>query len=161
MAKKFKVVAIDQRGYNSSDQPEGVENYTLAILAQDIQNVIKHFGKDKAVLIGHDWGGYVAWTCAMQFPESVDRLVILNAPHPAGLQRELASNEKQQKNSQYARDFQQPDAASKLTSERLASWVTDKAATSKYVEAFNRSSFTAMPAVAPPASLRNMLVRLC
>lgn len=144
LAKKFKVVAIDQRGFNKSDQPDGVENYTLALLAQDIQNVVKHFGEEKAVLVGHDWGGYVAWTCAMRYPNAVDRLVILNAPHPAGLQRELASNEEQQRNSQYARDFQQPDAASKLTARRLAGWVTDKKARPKYVDAFNRSSFEGM-----------------
>lgn len=144
LAKKFKVVAIDQRGFNKSDQPDGVENYTLALLAQDIQNVVKHFGEEKAVLVGHDWGGYVAWTCAMRYPNAVDRLVILNAPHPAGLQRELASNEEQQRNSQYARDFQQPDAASKLTARRLAGWVTDKEARPKYVDAFNRSSFEGM-----------------
>jgi len=144
LAKNFQVVAIDQRGYNKSDQPEGVQNYTMALLAQDVQNVIKHFDQQKAVLVGHDWGGYVAWTCAMRYPEMVDRLVILNAPHPAGLQRELASNEDQQKNSQYARDFQKPDAASKLTAEGLASWVTDEAAKSKYVEAFKRSSYEGM-----------------
>jgi len=144
LAKNFKVVAIDQRGYNKSDKPDGVQNYTLALLAQDIQNVIKHFGREKAVLIGHDWGGYVAWTCAMRYPKMVDRLVILNAPHPAGLQRELANNKQQQKNSQYARDFQQPDAASKLTAESLAGWVTDKEAKAKYVAAFERSSFEGM-----------------
>ena len=64
----FQVVAIDQRGYNKSDQPEGVANYGLPILAQDVRNVVQHLGRDKAVLVGHDWGGYVAWTCAMMFP---------------------------------------------------------------------------------------------
>lgn len=144
LARHFKVVAIGQRGYNESDQPEGVENYTLALLAQDIQNVIKHFGESKAVLVGHDWGGYVAWTCAMRYPDSVERLVILNAPHPAGLQRELANNVEQQRNSSYAAEFQKPDAASKLTAEGLASWVTDKEAVPQYVEAFRRSSFEGM-----------------
>ena len=144
LAKNFTVVAIDQRGYNKSDQPKGVENYTLQKLTDDIQNVIKHFGQKKAVLVGHDWGGYVAWTCAMRYPKSVDRLVILNAPHPAGLARELARNKEQQKNSQYARDFQKPDAASKLTAKGLASWVTDKEAKSHYIKAFERSSFEGM-----------------
>lgn len=144
LSRNFKVVAIDQRGYNKSDQPEGVENYTLTLLAQDIQNVIKHFGEEKAVLVGHDWGGYVAWTCSMRYPDSVERLVILNAPHPAGLQRELANNKEQQRNSNYASEFQKPDAASKLTAEGLASWVTDKEAVPQYVEAFKRSSFEGM-----------------
>lgn len=144
LAKSFQVVAIDQRGYNLSDQPDGVEHYALPLLAQDVINVIKHFGHDQAVLVGHDWGGYVAWTCAMRYPDSVERLVILNAPHPAGLMRELAENPQQRENSQYARDFQQPDAAASLSAERLAGWVTDLAARSHYVEAFERSSFEAM-----------------
>ena len=144
LAEHFQVVAIDQRGYNKSDQPEGVANYALPVLAEDIKRVVEHFGKDQAVLVGHDWGGYVAWTCAMRYPDLVERLVILNAPHPAGLQRELASNEAQQQNSQYARDFQAPDAATKLTAEGLASWVTDEAAREEYVKAFDRSSFEGM-----------------
>src|SRR5207248_9783748 len=69
---------------------------------------------------------------------------ILNLPHPRGLNRELAHNPQQQKNSQYARDFQQPDAASKLTAEQLAFWVKDPEARAKYVEAFKRSDFEAM-----------------
>ena len=144
LAKHFKVVAIDQRGYNKSDQPEGVENYSLNLLAQDVQNVVKHFEEDRAVLIGHDWGGYVAWTCAMRYPQMVERLVILNAPHPLGLQRELATNPEQKRNSQYAIDFQAKDAASKITPKGLAGWVTDPAAREKYVEAFERSSLEGM-----------------
>jgi len=144
LAKNFQVVAIDQRGYNKSDQPTGVKNYALALLAQDVHNVVRHFGQKKAVLVGHDWGGYVAWTCAMRYPEMVDRLVILNAPHPAGLQRELTNNPKQQQNSQYARDFQQPDAATQLTAEALAEWVTDEDAKREYIAAFQRSSFESM-----------------
>lgn len=144
LSKHFQVVAIDQRGYNKSGQPKGVENYKMSSLAQDVQNVVKHFGREKAVLVGHDWGGYVAWTCAMTYPEMVDRLIILNAPHPAGLQRELESNSEQQKNSQYARDFQDKDAAKKLTAAGLAGWVNDVKAKQKYLEAFNRSSFEGM-----------------
>ncbi len=144
LAKHFKVVAIDQRGYNKSDQPEGVDNYKLAVLAEDVKNVVEHFGQKEAVLVGHDWGGYVAWTCAMRYPEMVERLIVLNAPHPAGLQRELAENKQQQTNSQYGRDFQKPDAASKLSAAALAFWVTDNDARKKYVAAFERSSFEAM-----------------
>jgi pimeloyl-ACP methyl ester carboxylesterase len=144
LAERFKVVAMDQRGYNKSDQPEGVGSYALPLLALDVQNVVKHFGEEQAILIGHDWGGYVAWTCAMMFPNMVDRLVILNAPHPAGLQRELATNAEQQKNSQYARDFQKEDAAAQLTAESLAAWVTDDDAKAEYEEAFRRSSFAGM-----------------
>src|SRR5579864_8847386 len=106
LAEHFQVVAIDQRGYNLSDQPEGVENYALDKLVGDVLAVLKHFKGEKAVLVGHDWGGLVAWTFAMTYPEKTDRLVILNLPHPKGIMRELAQNPQQQKNSEYARQFQ-------------------------------------------------------
>jgi pimeloyl-ACP methyl ester carboxylesterase len=144
LAKSFKVVAIDQRGYNKSDQPVGVHNYTIEKLVGDVRAVIQHFDRRKAVVVGHDWGGMVAWSFAMSHPEMTDRLIILNLPHPNGLRRELANNRDQQKNSQYARDFQKADAASKLSAEGLTFWVKDKAARLKYVEAFRRSSFEAM-----------------
>ena len=144
LSERFQVVAIDQRGYNESDQPEGVENYTIDKLVGDIVAVIRHFHQDKAVVVGHDWGGMVAWSFAMAHPEMTERLVILNLPHPKGLLRELASNPEQQKNSAYARFFQEADAASKLTAEGLAEWVKDPAAKAKYVEAFRRSSFEGM-----------------
>ena len=66
----------------------------------------KHLGKDKAIIVGHDWGGFVAWTFAMTMPEMTDKLIILNLPHPRGLAHELATNPQQQKNSVYARNFQ-------------------------------------------------------
>lgn len=144
LAKHFKVVAIDMRGYNKSDQPEGVENYAMAKLVGDVDAVVKHFKADRAVIVGHDWGGVVAWSYAMQFPDKTDRLVILNLPHPKGLQRELANNPQQQKNSQYARNFQQPDAASKVAPEMLTFWVKDPEARKKYLEAFKRSSMEGM-----------------
>ncbi|WP_145432800.1 alpha/beta fold hydrolase [Lacipirellula limnantheis] len=144
LSENFQVVAIDQRGYNLSDQPEGVENYTIEKLVGDVRAVIQHFGRDRAVIVGHDWGGMVAWSFAMAHPEMTDRLIILNLPHPNGLRRELASNPEQRKNSQYARDFQQPDAASRLTAEGLAFWVKDATAREEYIAAFRRSSFEAM-----------------
>jgi pimeloyl-ACP methyl ester carboxylesterase len=117
LAKHFQVVAIDQRGYNKSDQPEGVENYAMLKLVGDVRAVIEHFGRERAVIVGHDWGGAVAWTFAMQHPGLTDRLVILNLPHLNGLRRELANNPDQQKASGYARHFQTAEAASQLTAE--------------------------------------------
>jgi pimeloyl-ACP methyl ester carboxylesterase len=144
LAKTYQVVAIDQRGYNESDQPKGVENYTMEKLVGDVVAVIKHFKRDRATVVGHDWGGAVAWSFAMTHPEMTDRLVILNLPHPLGLMRELANNPEQRKNSAYAREFQKPGAASRLTAGALAAWVKDPAARAKYVEAFRRSSFEGM-----------------
>ena len=144
LADRFTVVAIDQRGYNLSDKPAGVENYDMRLLVGDVVAVIKHLGQPKAIVVGHDWGGMVAWQVAMNVPEVVDRLIILNLPHPRGLSRELAHNPAQQANSAYARRFQAEGAEKALTAEGLAGWVKDPAARKKYVEAFGRSDFGAM-----------------
>jgi pimeloyl-ACP methyl ester carboxylesterase len=144
LAEHFKVVAIDLRGYNKSDKPEGVESYAMPHLVADVKAVIEHFREKKAVIVGHDWGGAIAWSFAMDHPEMTERLVILNLPHPNALRRELANNPEQQKASAYARRFQQPDAASQLTAEGLTFWIKDANARKQYVEAFKRSSIVAM-----------------
>ena len=104
----------------------------------------RHLGRDKAIVVGHDWGGAVAWTLAMMRPEVVEKLIILNLPHLRGLGRELANNPKQQENSQYARNFQKEGAEKQLTAEGLTFWVKDPEAKKKYVEAFKRSDLEAM-----------------
>lgn len=144
LSKHFQVVAIDQRGYNKSDQPDGVANYAMPKLVADVQAVIDHFGKERAVIVGHDWGGAVAWSFAMAHPESMDRLVILNLPHLNGLRRELANNAEQREASAYARQFQTEAAASQLTPQGLTFWVKDPEARKDYVAAFQRSSIEGM-----------------
>ena len=79
VAQKYQVVAIDQRGYNLSDQPEGVENYAMEKLVADVAAVVRHFDQETAVIVGHDWGGAVAWTFAMTHPKLTERLIVLNA----------------------------------------------------------------------------------
>src|SRR5271168_4395484 len=101
LSDRYQVVAIDQRGYNLSDKPEGAENYDMRLLVSDVAAVIKSLGRDKAIIVGHDWGGAVAWQFALNLPQMTDRLIILNLPHLRGLSRELAHNPEQQKNSQY------------------------------------------------------------
>ncbi len=145
LSKHFQVVAIDQRGYNLSDKPKGVEHYTVDKLVGDVDAVLKHLKRDKAVIVGHDWGGLVAWLFAMTHPDKTDRLVVLNLPHPKGLGRELANNAEQQKNSQYARNFQEDKIpAVMLAPEVLAKWVVEPEANKHYVEAFKRSSLEGM-----------------
>jgi len=111
LADQYQVVAIDQRGYNLSGKPSGVENYDMRLLVGDVIAVIKSLGKEKAIVVGHDWGGMVAWQTALNVPQMVDKLIILNLPHPKGLNRELVNNPAQQKNSAYARNFQAKTAA--------------------------------------------------
>jgi pimeloyl-ACP methyl ester carboxylesterase len=144
LAKHFQVVAMDLRGFNKSDQPTGVENYTLDKLAGDVAAVLKHFQSEKAIILGHDWGGAVAWTFAMTHPEKTERLILLNLPHPRGMLRELAHNPQQQANSQYARNFQMSDAATKVKPEMLVFWVKEPDAQKKYLVALKRSSMEGM-----------------
>ena len=151
LSDKFQVVAIDQRGYNLSDKPPGVENYDMRLLVGDVAAVIKHLGRDKATIVGHDWGGMVAWQFAMNLPQMTENLIVLNLPHPTGLLRELKSNPEQIKNSEYARTFQHQSPKDPavffgrpMTPETLSGWVKDPAARKRYVEAFQRSDFDAM-----------------
>ena len=139
-----RVAAMDLRGYNRSDKPKGLDNYAIPKLVSDVAAVIRDMGEKKAVIVGHDWGGMVAWQFAMTKPEMTDRLAVLNLPHPKGLNRELANNPDQQRNSQYARTFQLPGAHKLLTAERLAGWVKGEAKRAKYIEAMKRSDFEAM-----------------
>jgi epoxide hydrolase 4 len=151
LADRYQVVAIDQRGYNLSDKPKGVESYDMRLLVGDVAAVIKHLGKDKATIVGHDWGGIVAWQFAINLPQMTDNLIILNLPHPNGLARELRTNPEQIKNSEYARNFQTKSPSDPtvffgrpMTAENLSGWVRDPEARKRYIEAFERSDFEAM-----------------
>ena len=137
---------MDTRGYNLSDQPEAVEDYALEHLVADVAAVIAAEGEERAIVVGHDWGGWISWTVAMQRPDVVERLIILNLPHPAGLARELAKNGQQAENSQYARNFQMEGSHENLSAAGLSGWVSDEAARARYAEAFERSSFFGMMA---------------
>lgn len=104
----YRVVALDQRGYNLSDKPGEVADYGLDHLTSDVLAVLRDLGRQKAVIIGHDWGGIVAWRLAMDHPEVVDRLVILNAPHPRAMAREMRKGWMQRLRSIYVLFFQLP-----------------------------------------------------
>ena len=172
LSAHYRVVAVDQRGYDLSDRPAGVEQYAMPLLVNDIGAVIKAEGRTNAVIVGHDWGGAVSWTLAMTHPEWIQALIILNLPHPSGIQREIKNNPEQRKNSEYAFNFQKPGAEKNLTAEKLAGWVKDDAARAHYIEAFNRSDFQAMlnyyranyprpdqdPAASPPPPLPKVTV---
>lgn len=106
-AATHRAVALDLRGYNLSDKPPRVTDYELLKLVDDVRRVIRALSPDTPVsLVGHDWGGIIAWTLARESPELLQRLVILNAPHPAIFYRELKDNPKQQLSSTYAAYFQ-------------------------------------------------------
>jgi pimeloyl-ACP methyl ester carboxylesterase len=144
LRENYRVVALDCRGYNLSDQPEGVEHYTLELLAGDVAALIAAEGAESATIVGHDWGAAIAWQFALRYPQQTGGLVVLSVPHPVLFAEQLGSNPRQQASSQYARDFQQPGSEQRLTAEGLAAWVKSPSERAIYVEAFERSSFSAM-----------------
>ncbi|TMJ11808.1 MAG: alpha/beta hydrolase [Alphaproteobacteria bacterium] len=110
LSDTYRVVAPDQRGFAASDKPEGVENYETDRIVADVMALadaldIKHF-----TLVGHDWGGAVAWSAALHHPLRVKRLVIVNAPHPLVFQKSLIDDPGQREASQYIRTFRSPMA---------------------------------------------------
>ena len=90
-AAGFRVVAPDLRGYNLSSRPDAVAAYDTGPLTADIRGLIKERGAESALLVGHDWGGTVAWATAMNHPEVVDRLAILNAAHRGSYRRDCTT----------------------------------------------------------------------
>jgi pimeloyl-ACP methyl ester carboxylesterase len=98
-------VAFDTRGVNESSKPEGVENYRVEKLIGDIKGMIEHFGAEKCVLVGHDWGGVACWAFAIKHPEMLERLIIVNAPHPGVFAELIRNNAAQQEASQYINMF--------------------------------------------------------
>lgn len=107
LAERFHVVAPDMRGYNWSERPRGVSSYTLGKLAADVAALVPALGHQRAHVVGHDWGGVVAWRLAAAHPDRVDKLAVLNAPHPGPFRRELLLG-RQLLRSYYAFFFQLP-----------------------------------------------------
>ncbi|KAK7479577.1 hypothetical protein BaRGS_00029214 [Batillaria attramentaria] len=105
---RFRVVAVDQRGYGDSDKPKGVSNYALTTLTNDLRQLIPALGYKKCVLVGHDWGGLVCWAFAQTNPEMVERLIVMNCPSVDAYFKRLMSGFSQLKKSWYVSFFQIP-----------------------------------------------------
>ncbi len=101
----YTVVAPDLRGYNDTDKPR--TGYDVPTLVGDIAGLIKGLGQEKAVIVGHDWGGALAWAFAMSYPQMTERLIVMNAPHPQAMQRAFRTL-KQLRKSWYMFAFQLP-----------------------------------------------------
>ena len=143
-----RVVALDMRGYNLSDKP--ATGYDLATLTADVRDVIEAMGERQADIIGHDWGGVIAWTFAMREPDYLRRLAVLNAPHPATLTREWR-HPGQFRRSAYVGFFQLPGIAERgiirdnyrqlwrtfRSADRGHAWLTDEDI-QRYVDAMAR-----------------------
>ena len=146
LADQYTVAALDTRGYNLSEKPEGEANYDMTLLTADVAAVLRAERESSAVVVGHDWGGGIAWNFAAAYPQMTDRLIIMNLPHVKGLQRELASMGQQHSNSQYARNFQQPDSHESISPGGLAMALSqgDEALREIYLAAFENSSTESM-----------------
>ncbi len=116
-------VAVDMRGYNLSTKPVGVEEYRMERLVADVKALADHFKAQRFVLVGHDWGGVVAWAFAATYPDRLEKLVIINAPHPGIFMRELRENPEQQKASQYMLLFRGEQAEQLLSANNYAALV--------------------------------------
>ena len=113
--KNYQAVAVDLRGYNLSSKPADVEQYRAQYMVEDLRALIEQLGHKKCILVGHDWGGLVAWVFALTHPEMLEKVIIVNAPHPAIFQRELRENPAQQEASRYMLLFRSPQAEETLS----------------------------------------------
>ena len=105
LARDHFVLAPDQRGYARSSKPQGVEQYEAGRIVADLLALADHYAIDRFTLVGHDWGGAIAWMAALRHPNRVARLVIVNAPHPFVFQRSLFDSPEQRAASQYITRF--------------------------------------------------------
>lgn len=121
LASRFKVVVPDLRGYNDSDKP--ASGYDLDTLSTDIRGLIENLGYTKAHIVGHDWGGVIAWHLAQKFPQYLNHLAILNAPHPSQLWQGLVGNLEQLRRSWYILAFQIPGLPEWLIQQNLSSFL--------------------------------------
>ncbi len=130
VAAGFRTVAVDMRGYAESDKPPRWQDYRMEILAADIAELIAALGEERAHVVGHDWGAAVAWGLATFHPERVDRLIVLNVPHPERMLHTLQTSLAQLRRSWYMFLFQIP-----WLPERLMRWGGRRTLENLYKEA--------------------------
>jgi pimeloyl-ACP methyl ester carboxylesterase len=107
----YRVLVPDQRGYHISDKPRKLREYKPDVLARDVVGMIDDADRNRAFVVGHDWGGLAAWQTAIRHPDRVARLAILNAPHPKAFREVIRSSREQRKKSRYIFWFQFPGLA--------------------------------------------------
>lgn len=105
----FQLIIPDLRGYNLSSKPKKMEDYKIEFLIEDVRIIAKEFYLDNFTLIGHDWGGIISWIFAEMYPDLLNKLIIINAPHPKLFGKKIRSNKEQRKASSYIFKFLEPD----------------------------------------------------
>jgi pimeloyl-ACP methyl ester carboxylesterase len=118
--RDYQAVAPDMRGYNLSSKPTDAEQYRIKYLIEDVRALAEYLGHKKFILVAHDWGGGVAWPFAMRHPEYLEKLIIINAPHPVTFVRELRENPAQRKASQYILVHRTPEAEDIMAKDNYA-----------------------------------------
>ena len=146
-------------GYNDSEKPQEKAAYAMAELIKDVEGVIKGLGYDRCVLVGHDWGGGIAWNFAYAYPEMLEKLIVMNLPHPAKFAEALRSNPQQMLRSWYILFFQLP-----LLPELMLQFDDYRAIASAFIDmAIDKTAFTPQDleaykdAAAKPGALTAML----
>jgi pimeloyl-ACP methyl ester carboxylesterase len=146
LAKNHQVVAIDLRGYNKSDAPKDINDYLMKHLEGDVESVRKFFRQKKFILVGHDWGGIIAWYYSKHFSQHLDGLVTINTPHPHLLALNLRNNEKQKEASNYIdfflKDFPNQKKLIIATYERII----DQESRKEFITALDRTNISSMTA---------------
>lgn len=115
-----RAIALDLRGYNLSSRPADPAAYRLPLLLEDLRALVTQLGAGPVTMVAHDWGGAIAWVFAMTYPDLLERLVIINAPHPVIFAQELATNPAQRQASQYMLFFRSPGAEAALSADNYA-----------------------------------------
>ena len=157
-ARDHHAVAPDLRGYNLTSKPAHVSDYDIAILVEDLGALAKSLGHKTFTLVAHDWGGGVAWSLALRHPEWLERLIIINSPHPAIFERELNTNPAQQKASMYTRMFQSPKTEALLSAnnyQALVDTIMKDERTQAHFTGADKQAYLA--AWAQPGALTGML----
>ena len=108
LADRFRLIMPDLRGFGDSDRPQDVADYATDTLIADLFALADACGVDRFALVGHDWGGAVAWAAALRGSPRIERLAIVNSPHPAIFQRSIITNDAQRAASQYITAFRDP-----------------------------------------------------
>ena len=145
----YHAVAPDMRGYNLSSKPSDIEKYHVNDLIEDLRALTRHLGHETCIMVAHDWGGAVAWAAALRRPEMLEKLIIINSPHPAVFARELLNNPEQQKASQYMLMLRSAGAEGVLSENNFAAlmavlmqfgskWEMSEETRSKYIQAWSQ-----------------------
>jgi len=147
--RDYQAVAPDMRGFNLSSKPSEIEQYHVNDLIEDLRALAEHLGHEKFIMVAHDWGGAVAWSAALRQPEMLEKLIIINSPHPAVFARELLHNPEQQKASQYMLMLRSAGAERTLSENNFAAlmavlvqfgskWEMPEETRSKYIQAWSQ-----------------------